>query len=403
MKGLTFKLGTALVTFMIGLGIATAWVLRVPPTGIQPIEITETADSAGAAANSRALEMVFVLDTTGSMGGLLEGAKQRIWGIVNEVMQSSSKPAVKIGLVAYRDRGDAYVTQVLPLTNDLDKAYSTLMDYQAQGGGDEPENVRRALVDGVRRAGWSKASSSVTQILFLVGDAPPHDDYSDEPNTAATASEAVQKGMIVNTIQCGETLRTREVWQMIAQRGQGQYFSIAQDGGVQAIASPYDEQLGQLASKLGKTFVAYGGGAGSAGEKFRADTVARGAVMESKVETSAAPMAKAERALNKAINSEAYVDDLLQSIENGSVKIDAIKEEDLSSDLKQLSPEARKQEIEKRLAERRTLRAQIVSLSKQRDEFIAAERRKQNGGKETGFDAAVATALKEQLSRKVIK
>ena len=125
--------------------------------------------------------------------------------------------------------------------------------------------------------------------------------------------------------------------------------------------------------------------------------------MESKVETSAAPMAKAERALNKAINSEAYVDDLLQSIENGSVKIDAIKEEDLSSDLKQLSPEARKQEIEKRLAERRTLRAQIVSLSKQRDEFIAAERRKQNGGKETGFDAAVATALKEQLSRKVIK
>ena len=115
------------------------------------------------------------------------------------------------------------------------------------------------------------------------------------------------------------------------------------------------------------------------------------------------PMAKAERALNKAINSEAYVDDLLQSIENGSVKIDSIKEEDLSRDLKQLSPEARKQEIEKRLAERRTLRAQIVSLSKQRDEFIAAERRKQNGGKESGFDAAVATALKEQLSRKVTK
>jgi hypothetical protein len=277
------------------------------------------------------------------------------------------------------------------------------MDYQAQGGGDEPENVRRALVDGVRRAGWSKASSSVTQILFLVGDAPPHDDYSDEPNTAATASEAVQKGMIVNTIQCGETLRTREVWQMIAQRGQGQYFSIAQNGGVQAIATPYDEQLGQLASKLGKTFVAYGGGAGSAGEKFRADTVARGEVMESKVDSSAAPMAKAERALNKAINSEAYIDDLLQGIENGSVKIDSIKEEDLSSDLKQLSPEARKQEIEKRLAERRTLRAQIVSLSKQRDKFIAAERRKQNGGKETGFDAAVATALKEQLSRKANK
>ena len=103
MKGLTFKLGTALVTFLVGLGIATAWVMRVPPNGINPIQLSETsADSPISTTNNRALEMVFVLDTTGSMGGLLEGAKQRIWGIVNEVMQSSSKPAVRIGLVAYR-------------------------------------------------------------------------------------------------------------------------------------------------------------------------------------------------------------------------------------------------------------------------------------------------------------
>lgn len=190
---------------------------------------------------------------------------------------------------------------------------------------------------------------------------------------------------------------------MIARRGQGQYFSIAQDGGVQAIARPYDEQLGQLASKLGKTFVAYGGGAGPAGESHRTAAASRTMTMESRIDTSAAPMAKAERALNKAINTEAYIGDLLQNIENGTVKLDSIKEEDLSSDLRSLAPEARKQEVAKRLAERREVRAQIVSLSKQRDEFIAAERRKQNGGKETGFDAAVAAALKEQLSRKAIK
>ena len=87
------------------------------------------------------MEMVFVLDTTGSMGGLLSGAKQRIWGIVNEVMQTSSLSSVKVGLVAYRDRGDQYITQVLPLTEDLDKVYSTLMDYQAAGGGDEAERT----------------------------------------------------------------------------------------------------------------------------------------------------------------------------------------------------------------------------------------------------------------------
>lgn len=259
MNSLTFRITTALLTFVIGVGVATAWVFDSSKPVIQPVALVE------AGKDDSSLEMVFVLDTTGSMGGLIDGAKQRIWGIVNEVMQSSSHPAVRIGLVAYRDRGDQYVTQVLPLTNDLDKVYSTLMDYQAGGGGDTPEDVRQALTDGVRRAGWSQTSSRTAQIIFLVGDAPPHQDYQDEQDTAITATEAVQKGMIVNTIQCGSLAGTKEVWEAIAQRGQGQYFSIAQDGGVQAITTPYDEQLGQLANKLGGTYLAYGGGAGTEG------------------------------------------------------------------------------------------------------------------------------------------
>jgi len=396
MNSLTFRITTALLTFVIGVAVATAWVFDSRKPVIQPVSLLETGN------DDSSLEMVFVLDTTGSMGGLIEGAKQRIWGIVNEVMQSASHPAVRIGLVAYRDRGDQYVTQVLPLTNDLDKVYSTLMDYQAGGGGDTPEDVRQALTDGVRRAGWSQSSSRTAQIIFLVGDAPPHQDYRDEQDTAITATEAVQKGMIVNTIQCGSLAGTKEVWEVIAQRGQGQYFSIAQDGGVQAITTPYDEQLGQLANKLGGTYVAYGGGAGTEGERYREVRKEMADVAEARVATSAPLSAKADRALNKAVNADAYIGDLLQSIENGSVKLESVKDEDLPADMRKLSPEGRKQEIEKRLNERRELRAQIVSLSKQRAEFMASERKK-NGGKQTGFDAAVATALKEQLSRKGIK
>src|SRR4029079_10621781 len=111
----------------------------------------------------------FVLDTTGSMGGLIDGAKQRIWGIINDVMQKPSKPRVRVGLVAYRDVGDEYVTRIEPITEDLDKVYTTLMAYRAAGGGDEPENVRKALADGVRNAGWSDEKAGVAQIVFLVG------------------------------------------------------------------------------------------------------------------------------------------------------------------------------------------------------------------------------------------
>src|SRR6185436_19361728 len=134
---------------------------------------------------------------------------------------------------------------VFPVTTDLDQVYSTLMNYRAQGGGDGPENVRRALADAVRNAGWSPRTQDMAQIIFLVGDAPPHDDYEDEPSTATTTEEAVKAGMIVNTIQCGDMPGTKSVWQSIAQNGEGQYFAIAQDGGVVAIATPYDKELSE--------------------------------------------------------------------------------------------------------------------------------------------------------------
>src|SRR2546423_5398523 len=72
------------------------------------------------------VEVVFCLDTTGSMGGLIEGAKQKVWAICNQVVSGKPPPEVKVGLVAYRDKGDAYVTQVLDLTDDLDAVHARL-------------------------------------------------------------------------------------------------------------------------------------------------------------------------------------------------------------------------------------------------------------------------------------
>jgi Mg-chelatase subunit ChlD len=383
------------LTFALSLGMVTALASTYTPGPNDP--------APGPNPNAeKTLEMVFVLDTTGSMGGLIDGAKQRIWGIVNEVMQTPAKPNVRVGLVAYRDHGDAYVTQVLPITNDLDKVYTTLMEYRADGGGDGPEDVRQALADGVRRAGWSRQQPNTAQIVFLVGDAPPHDDYAQEADTLQTTAEAVKVGMVVNTIQCGGDETTRQVWQQIARRGEGQYFAIAQDGGVQTIATPYDSRLSELGNKLGSTYLAYGGGAGEDGRRFREEATARQVKTESAVAGAAPVVAQADRAVNKALNRDAYVGDLLQSIENGSVKLDQVKSEDLPSDLQKLSADERRKEVERRLSERQKIRDEIVSLKKQRDDYITAEHKK-HAGPQNGFDAAVASALKEQLARKGIK
>jgi Mg-chelatase subunit ChlD len=394
MTKFTVRILTAVITFAIGVAIATAWVFdKTEEPTIAPVELS---------ANGRAMEMVFVLDTTGSMGGLLTGAKDRIWGIINEVMQSSKLSSVKVGLVAYRDRGDQYVTQVLPLTDDLDKVYSTLMDYEAEGGGDEPEDVRQALAEGVSKAGWSRSSPGNAQILFLVGDAPPH-DYADEPNPLTTADLAVKQGIIVNTIQCGSSEMTKQVWEAIARRGQGQYFLIPQNGGVQTISTPYDEQLSQLGSRLGRTYVAYGGGAGAAGEEYRIKHKEMADSTETTFSVSAVASAKAERSVNKALNAKAYIGDLLQDIENGTTKLESVKTEDLPSELQKLSAEERKQKIEKQLAERSEIRKQIMSLSKLRTEYIGAARKKRTGGAQNGFDVAVSAALRDQLAKKGIQ
>ena len=344
--------------------------------------------------NRDILEMVFVLDTTGSMGGLIDGAKQRIWGIINDVMQKPSKPRVRVGLVAYRDNGDEYVTKVLQITEDLDKVYTTLMDYRADGGGDTPENVRKALAEGVRNAGWATSKNGLAQIVFLVGDAPPQ-SYQQEPDVLTTTAEAVRKNMIVNTIQCGTQDDTKAIWQSIASRGEGKYFAIAQDGGVQAVSTPFDRKLADLAAKIGKTYVTYGD------KKTREENVTAQSISEMRITTGAVMGAQADRAVNKAVNSFQYDGDLVQDVENNAVKIEDVKTENLPEDLQKMSPAQRKKEVDKRIAERKTMRAEILVVSKQRDEFIATERKKQ--GTKTGFDTAVAQALREQLLRKGIK
>ncbi len=340
------------------------------------------------------LELVFVLDTTGSMGGLIDGAKQRIWGIINEVMQKPSKPRVRVGLVADRDIGDEYVTKLLPITEDLDKAYTTLMDYQAGGGGDTPENVRKALAEGVRNAGWSKAGRGLAQIVFLVGDAPPQ-NYAQEPDVLVTTAEAVRKNMIVNTIQCGSIGGTKEIWQTIALRGEGKYFAIAQDGGVQAITTPFDAKLAELAAKNGRTYLSYGE------KKSRDANTSLQMSAEMRIDGAASATAKADRAVNKAVNSFQYDGDLVQDVENEKIKVKDVKTEDLPEDLQKLSVSEREKVIAGRIEERKKIRAEILELSKQRDAYITAERKKL--GQQNGFDTAVAQALKEQLLKKGIK
>ncbi|MES2317879.1 MAG: vWA domain-containing protein [Pseudomonadota bacterium] len=339
------------------------------------------------------IELVFVLDTTGSMGGMLEGAKTKIWGIVNDVLQrqGNAGATIRVGLVAYRDRGDAYVTKVTALSDNLDSVYAQLMSFRPEGGGDGPEDVRSAMAEALRAGGWSAPGPRTSQVMFLVGDAPPHDDYRNLASATASAREASRRGIIVNAIQCGNDADTTTAWRNVAQYGGGEYFAIAQDGGVEVLVTPYDQELAQLGQQIGGTYMAYG----RSEERMKRQSAQ--VAMESRVAAAAPPAAKADRALNKALNDKAYDDsDLVQKASAGSVALPSIAEAELPDALRALAPEKRQAALDKAVGERKALRARIVALSNQRDQYLAEQRSKKGAGK-AGFDKAVSGALARQI------
>jgi len=203
------------------------------------------------------IEVCFVLDTTGSMGGLIEGAKQKIWSIANEMISTKPTPELKLGLIGYRDRGDEYVVKSFQLTDDIDSIYGHLRDFKAEGGGDEPESVNEALAEAIEKMPWSQ-DRKVLKIIFLVGDAPPHLDYADGPKYPELCRIAAKKDLIINTVQCGNIAETTPIWKEIAKLSEGSYAAIAQSGGVAVIATPMDNELARLNKKIGATLIPYG-------------------------------------------------------------------------------------------------------------------------------------------------
>ena len=202
------------------------------------------------------VEVAFVLDTTGSMGGLIDGAKRRIWSIARRIGEGRPRPDLRIALVGYRDLGDEYVTRVHDLSGDMDEVYQNLSAFNADGGGDTPEHVSRALHDAVHRISWSQGTG--LRVIFLVGDAPPHVDYQDGFDYHRHVAEARQRGIVVETVLCGGDVQAAAVWQQIAALGQGHYAQIDGQGGMPVAVTPVDADLARLNGALAATVVAGG-------------------------------------------------------------------------------------------------------------------------------------------------
>jgi Mg-chelatase subunit ChlD len=366
---------------------SASWLRWFPLAALAGLLVAGTGPAApvGKARPRPQVEVVFCLDTTGSMGGLIEGAKAKVWAICNQIANGKPTPALKVGLVAYRDRGDVYVTKVTDLTDDLDAIHGQLKEFRAEGGGDTPESVNQALDDAVNKIRWSTDKKTL-RIIFLVGDAPPHMDYKDDVKYPVSCKRACEKGILINAIQCGGMAETTRVWKDIAARAEGSFVAIPQDGGVKlAVATPYDKELARINAELAGTTLVFG-----SQEQQRAG--ARKNDVAAKLPAEAA----ASRVAYQCKNGWCATYDLLDCVKQGKVKLESLKKEELPEQLRNLTLKEQKEHLARLDKRRADLNKCVLELDKKRDDFIARKQAEEAGKNQDSFDSQVLQVLRGQ-------
>jgi|GEM_PF-175268 len=340
------------------------------------------------------IDLVFVLDTTGSMSGLLEGAKQKIFSIASRIAQGKPTPRVRVGLVAYRDVGDTYVTKRFELTEDLDSLFTQLRKLDADGGGDTPEHVGQGLGEAVSKLSWDEKRETM-KLLFLVGDAPPA-ERQDNWNFKHWVKKAAEKHIVVNTVRCGGDAETETHWKYAAKTTDGRYESLSQTGGMVAVATPYDDELSKVNAELASKVVYAGKREAREENRARAAQVAE---LAPEAAAERIQFLKTTRGVGKA--APAAVSSAPVAV-GGAVDLTAkpealasVKDDELPPELRALDAKEREAKVKQLAQERKVLEEKAASLAAARDTW----RSKNVAEKEDAFDANVMRGVKAKAAK----
>jgi hypothetical protein len=199
--------------------------------GAEPVvSLPKLADNSGPVG----LDGVFLLDATGSMGDEIDQIKGTVNSIASRIEQVPGSSPPRFGLVAYRDRGDDYVTRSWDFVDTVSQFAANLANVQAGGGGDTPESVNAGLHDAIHLPGWASADSGRhLRLIVLVGDAAPHLDYANDYQYTGLLQEAVQAGIKIFPIGAsGLDDQGEYIFRQFAEVTQGQFVFLTYENGV---------------------------------------------------------------------------------------------------------------------------------------------------------------------------
>ncbi len=386
----------------LSLPVALSFValLFAAPSLSQETQVVPVVQAPPAVRPANAVEVVFVLDTTGSMGGLIQSAKEKIWGIANMFALAEPTLTVRIGLVGYRDRKDDYITKLTKLSDNLDAVYANLIDLQAGGGGDSPESVNQALNEAVMQGGWSRAMNTY-RVIFLVGDCPPHMDYEDDVKYQVTCKIAAELGIIINTIQCGNDKVTTPIWTDIAKKAEGSMFRVDQDGGAVTITTPFDSRLAALSAEIDGTRMWYGNHDEQKAQRSKDRSAGR--IYADSSKASQAARCEFNQQTAGTFNWIGTAKELIHDLGKGNLKLADIDENELPEALKKIEVDKRQQHIDQVTEKRRELEKTIKDLLSKRRVFLEQKLAKESKIGKLTWEVALRKCVQEQIGHFGVK
>jgi Mg-chelatase subunit ChlD len=187
-----------------------------------------------------ALDILFLLDATGSMGDEIGQLKATIAEVASRIDDLPENIDVRFAMTLYRDEGDAFVTATFDFTSDIDAFASALADVVADGGGDYPEALDEALADALAEPSWRPAEEAV-QLVFLVADAPPQIARAVQTPYTSSMLEAAERGIkILPVSSSGTDDQAEYVFRQLAQFTGGRYVFLTYGAGGRATGSSTD-------------------------------------------------------------------------------------------------------------------------------------------------------------------
>ena len=336
-------------------------------------------------AKKTKIQVAILLDTSGSMQGLIEQAKSRLWNIVNTLTTlkyNGEAPDIEIALYEYgsykRYDGD-YIRRITPLTADLDLISKELFALTTNGS---EEYCGTVIQRAVNELEWGNSKADM-KLIYIAGN----EEFTQGNISYKTAiANALKKDIFVNTIHCGsEDVGIGDFWQDAALRGNGKFFNIDANATVRAIKTPFDPQIILCNEKLNDTYIGYG----IVGKERKMNQT-----VQDRNAGSISSANYTERAVSKS--KAVYKNtswDLVDKVKEDKDALSRIKKEELPEELRNKSPEELKTFIKQKEEERTLIQKEINELAVKRQIYIDEQLKKEGENKGDDLGKAITESV----------